>query len=310
MDIKKIAIIGSNGFIGSNLAKKLKTISDTKIYLFGRSETSTLGNDFLYTQINISDTQQVLHHFRDIDFIYFLASETIPATSWDKPTIEITNNLLPFVTFIETISTLNIKRVVFVSSAGTIYGPTDLKVDEDSVKKPFSPYGITKLAMEYYLNYFHHKHGLLYDVYRVSNVYGEGQNISKGLGIINTFLEKILIDHKIQIFGDGSNVRNYIYIQDLVTLMCYSINSGLETSNIFNASSNDTLSINQLVAIIKKVVDQEFAVEYMPTRSSDNSTIFLDNSRLLNKNPDFKFTDIQEGIRSTYELIKSRMHFK
>lgn len=305
MNIKKIAIIGANGFIGSNLARKLQECNDNAITLFGRSAMAMHNTSLPYKKIDLSNTSQIQEDFRDTDFIYFLASETIPATSWNNPTLEITNNLLPFIIFLEAIATLNIKKIIFISSAGTIYGPTHLQVSEDSVKNPFSPYGITKLTMEYYLNYFSIRSNLHYDIYRVSNVYGEGQNVSKGLGIINTFIEKIIKEHKIQIFGNGENIRNYIYVQDLVTLMAHSVTADTEICNIFNASSNDTLSINELVKIINKVVPLNFDVEYTADRKSDNTAIYLNNDKLLANNPGFRFTSIDDGIAKTYRHIST-----
>ena len=307
MNINKIAIIGANGFIGSNLAKKLQESKDNVITLFGRSEKAISNTTLPYKKIDLSNTNQIIEDFNDIDFIYFLASETIPATSWNNPKLEITNNLLPFIVFLEAISGLDIKKIIFVSSAGTIYGSSNLQVDEDAVKNPFSPYGITKLTMEYYLNYFDIRSNLKYDIYRVSNVYGEGQNVAKGLGIINTFLEKIITEHKIQIFGNGENIRNYIYVQDLVTLMSHSVSANTQVSNIFNASSNDTMSINELVTTIKDVVIDSFEIEYTATRQSDNSAIFLSNRKLLANNPGFEFTSIAEGIKKTYDHIKKNI---
>ena len=197
-----------------------------------------------------------------------------------------------------------VKKVVFISSAGTIYGPTHLSVTETSYTNPFSPYGINKLTMEHYLNYYKVRHNLAYDIYRVSNIYGDGQNTKKGIGIINTFLENILTANKVQIFGNGEHIRNYIYIKDLAVLLSLSLQADPKTSNVFNAASNDTLSINDLVKIIKGVVKEEFEVTYTPTRQSDNPAIYLDNSKMLNAYPDLKLTPIAEGIEKTYEFIK------
>jgi UDP-glucose 4-epimerase len=304
---RKIAVVGANGFIGSNLAKKLAEFSGNELLLFGRNSENLTGISAPYHQLDMSNREVVAEQFAGVDFVYFLASVTIPATSWNNPTLEITGNLLPFVIFLETLSTLSVKKVVFVSSAGTIYGKTDAKADEDAVKNPFSPYGITKLAMEYYLNYFYLRTGMNYDIFRVSNVYGEGQNIGKGLGIINTFLTKILTDHRIQIYGDGHNIRNYIYIKDLTTLMAFSLENNLAGSGIYNVSSNDTLSINELVAVIRKVVPADFAADYTPARKSDNDAIYLDNGKLLKLVPGFRFTSIEEGILQTYSHIRSML---
>lgn len=306
MSRRKIAIIGSNGFIGSNLVKLLETDAQNELYLFGRSEKSVHGDSHPYSRTLLSDKEAVAEAFKDIETIYFLASETIPATSWGDPVQEVTGNLLPFVVFLETVSTLSAKKVVFVSSGGTVYGPTTDAAREEDAKSPFSPYGIMKLTMEYFLHYFFVRTGLQYDIYRVSNVYGTGQDTSKGLGIINTFLENIARHKRIEIFGDGHNVRNYVYIDDLVKILALSLEPGGEACNVVNCASNDTLSINDLVAIIQRVVEEEFEIVRTPNRSSDNSIIMLDNSKLLSQHPELTFTPLVEGIRKTYAVIRDR----
>lgn len=158
--------------------------------------------------------------------------------------------------------------------------------------------------MENFLNYYRSKTNLQYDVYRVSNVYGEGQNIGKGLGIINTFLEKIIKENRVEVFGDGESTRNYIYVKDVAELLCHSVKS-LDQSDIYNLSSNNTLSINQLIQIMKKKVNENFEVLYKESRQSDNSYIDLINTKLLNKFNDFKFTDIEDGIAKTYQSLKN-----
>ena len=304
MYYKNIAIIGSNGFIGRNLAQKLMEIPDVNLHLYSRGKESVLNNQIPYTSLDLVNETDFEKHFRDTDLIYYLASETIPSTSWGNPTLEIKNNLLPFIHFLETVVQLNLKKIVFVSSAGTVYGVAEHKVTENSYKNPFNPYGITKLTMEYFLNYFNIKNNLQFDVYRASNVYGDGQNTQKGLGIINTFLEKIITTHQINIFGDGENIRNYLYVNDLANALASSLDAAPLQSNIFNVSSNDTLSINELVAKIKNIVTEQFEVIYTPKRQSDNSVIYLDNRKILSALPGFEFTTLEEGILKTYQHLK------
>lgn len=287
--------------------KLLEQDATNELFLFGRSERSTHGDRHVYCRTNLADCMAVENAFRDIETVYFLASETIPATSWGDPVQEVTGNLLPFVLFLETVSKIGVKKVVFVSSGGTVYGPTRVAAKETDATSPFSPYGIMKLTMEHFLHYFFVRTGLQYDIYRVSNVYGNGQDTSKGLGIINTFLEQIAAHKKIEIFGDGHNVRNYVYIDDLAKILSLSLLPGAEACNVVNCASNDTLSINDLVAIIQRVVGEEFAVNRTPTRSSDNSIIMLDNTKLMSQHPGLTFTPLEEGIRRTYSVIRSRL---
>jgi len=300
-----VAIIGSNGFIGSHLTKRLAQMSGVNLYLFGRNENSIFNSQYTYTKLDLLNQDQINAHFSNIDVVYYLASASIPSTSWDNPGVELENNLTPFISFTECIVKLNVKKIIFVSSAGTIYGPSTDKLTEESDKQPFSPYGIIKLTIEHFLNYFKVKHNLHFDIYRVSNVYGEGQDTGKGLGIINTFIENILTAHQIHIFGDGENIRNYIHVKDTVELLSHSLVSDLSKSEIYNASSNDTISINNLVKIIKQIVEEKFEVLYENKRKSDNPTIDLDNSKIVSQMPDLKFLSLQEGIKQTYQHIKA-----
>jgi UDP-glucose 4-epimerase len=304
MTLKNVAVVGSNGFIGTHLARKLLQVPGIQLSLFGKNEHCVLGPDLDYHQIDINNRQQVSTLFAGKDIVYYLASGSIPFSTWETPVLEVEKNLIPFLNFMEVMAELKVKKVVFTSSAGTIYGTTDEKAKEDFFKNPYSPHGIVKLTMEYFLNYFRIKNNIDFDVYRIANCYGPGQNTKKGLGLINTFLEKILSEKKIHIFGDGKAIRNYIYAEDLADLMVYSLAAG--TSGIYNASSDDHLDINEIIGIIKNVVAEDFDVIYTEKRQSDNPAIYLDNTRIRSEHPDFRFTDIATGIAQTYRHLKEQ----
>ncbi len=299
----KVAIVGSNGFVGQYLTKCLIEGGGLEIFLFGKSTTNK--NYELLKNYKPLILDNTTNDFKNIDLVYYLASETIPASSWNNPTIEIQKNLLPFVKFCENLETTSVKKIVYLSSAGTIYGPSEKKLSENSNKIPFSPYGITKLCIENFLNYFKIKSNINYDIYRISNIYGIGQDTSKGLGLINTFLEKIIKGENLTVFGDGTSVRNYIYVNDVAIILANCIRKDLTTSNIFNLSSNDTLSITSVIQKIKLALDVEFRVDYLQSRKSDNSAIDLDNSSLMNYFPTAKFTPLEIGIREIYNHIKN-----
>lgn len=300
-----VAVIGANGFIGKHLVARLSTIKDVRVFAFDLGDHHTFGSDVVYRKNDLREPQQITEDFKDIDIVYFLASATIPVSSWEEPLTEIEKNLKPFIAFSETVSKLKVKKIVFLSSAGTIYGMTKQKVNETSDKNPFSPYGIIKLTIENFLLYFKTKYNINYDIYRVSNVYGEGQNTSKGLGLINTLLENIISKGKITVFGNGENLRNYIYVKDVAEVLSYSAVNSVETSSTYNVSSDDSLTINQVVEIIQNTVKEPFTIDRQNTRLSDNAAIDLDNSKLKKAFPQFKFTPINEGIAKTYAFIKT-----
>lgn len=301
-----VAVIGSNGFIGAHLTKRLSQLPEVNLFLFGRNEKSAFDQRFSYEKMDLMSRQQIMRSFENIDLVYYLASETIPATSWENPRVDIDKNLVPFIHFMDCISLLKVKKVVFLSSAGTVYGVSDKPLRENSDKTPFSPYGILKLTMENFLSYYQIKYGIHHDIFRVSNAFGEGQNTSKGLGIINTFLEKIIQDQKVTVFGDGNNIRNYIYVKDLADILSLSVSNDLTGSNTLNLSSHDTLSINELIETIAKVVPHKFEVVYKPARLSDNPVIKLDNQKLLKIYPNIQFTKLEEAIQKTYQSLLNR----
>lgn len=305
MSLLNVAVIGSNGFIGSHLTNYLLAQKNIQLTLFGRSKNSSSNSEAPYHQINLMNNQSNTNYFKDIDLIYYLVSETIPANSWTNPLIDVEKNLIPFLTFAECISKLKVKKIVYLSSAGTVYGTTNQKVNEEFDKNPFSPYGITKLTIENFLRYYKTKYNINYDVYRISNVYGSGQDTSKGLGLINTLLEKIITENKITIFGEGNNLRNYVYVNDVAKLLSLSLNNPINTSEVYNLSSNDTLTINEIVELIRKVVIEKFTIQHIEKRESDNAAIDLDNSKLRNAMKGFHFTPIQQGILETYQFMKN-----
>ena len=107
-----VAIIGANGFIGYHLKNKLAQIPTINLFLFGRNETTLFNPKDNYTKLDLSDKNQVNYFFKNIDVVYYLASGTIPASSWENPVTEIEKNLMPFITFTECIAKLNVKKII------------------------------------------------------------------------------------------------------------------------------------------------------------------------------------------------------
>lgn len=300
----RVGIIGAAGFIGRNLAMHLSGRSDVSLTCFCRSAREI--NGIACEQLDLLDPAAVSEKMSRIDIAYYLASETIPASSWNDPLLEVERNLVPFLKFMQAAAGASLKKLVFLSSAGTVYGASTQRISEFSDKRPFAPYGITKLAMEQYLSYFEIRSGIHYDVFRVSNVYGEGQDTTKGLGLINTLIEKILAEKKVTVFGEGNNSRNFIYINDAVELLTLSLRKPFTSSDTYNLSSNDTLSVREIIERIRQVTGEQFEIVRVPARQSDNPYIDLDNSRILGDFGDFRFTPLETGIARTYAHIKNQ----
>ncbi|MFV0389619.1 MAG: NAD-dependent epimerase/dehydratase family protein [Pyrinomonadaceae bacterium] len=303
-----ILVIGSNSFIGKHFINYLSGMKEISLTVFGRSCPPEFSNlrfvqgDFINLNIlnNALDGQDLVYHF---------ISQTIPATSWEKPQIEIEKNLVPFLNFIDLVVKARAKKICFVSSGGTVYGLQQDILTEESLTEPFSPYGIIKRTSESFLQYAKQKHQLNYDIYRMSNVYGEGQDIGKGLGFINTALEKIAHHQPVIIYGDGENVRDYLYVRDAAKLLTLSLEKNIENSEIYNLSSNHPISLNELVKLMKNVLKVEVKVEYLSARASDNRKVVLDNTKLMKHFGQVSLTSLEDGIKQTYNYLKNKASY-
>ena len=198
-------------------------------------------------------------------------------------------------------------KFVYFSSGGTVYGNrTDLRpfVETDAMA-PISYYGWSKQMMENSIHYVHRTAGLDYLILRPSNPYGHGQNIHAKQGLIAVAIGKIVADEPIIVWGDGSNVRDYIYIDDLAKAVVQLLSKDVCNTTL-NIGSGLGTSINDIISTLKKVVAEEVKVDYLPSRFVDVSHMILDNSR-LKQYVDVDFTLLQDGITMFYNEVKSQL---
>lgn len=297
--------MGSGGFIGRNLVETLLCDPDVTVTGFGRTARNTNKN-VQFIEGNIEDSTILARALRNQDIIYHLISQTIPSSSWDNPLLEIDNNLQPSIKLIELAAAAGVQKICFASSGGTVYGLNDSVLNEDSPTDPFSPYGIIKRTIESFLEYARHRYGVNYDIYRISNAYGEGQDVSKGLGFINTILENIVNGRPVVVYGNGENVRDFIHVVDVGKLLARSVSLNLGASNIFNISSNNPISLNDLLALMKQVTSVDFEIQYRANRLNDNKKVILDNSKIMKLNGGVSLISLKDGVEKTYNYLQKR----
>lgn len=311
-NIKNILILGGGGFIGTNFVEELigSGISkSTNITVMYKSVSLPL-NKLVSDQANIKLIQGNYRNINDLenicrnrDIIYHFISETFPHTSWGSPALEVESNFIPTIHLLDAAAKSGVKKIVFLSSAGTVYGLNAGKLNEDTFPNPFTPHGIFKYAIEKFLNYYRISYGLNYDIYRVSNAYGPNQNVDKGLGFINVTLNNIISNKPALIYGDGKIVRDFIYVKDVAKFLTLSLKKPVENSDLYIISSGKEYTLNEVVDKIKEVLQIPVNVTYHTARLSDNKVVKLDNSKILKLFPDFKLTPLEEGIGLTYRFI-------
>lgn len=309
-----ILVLGGDGFMGSHFVDQALSLCH-KVTVFDRFPYKVSKNlEHIKGKIKIiagefANRDQVAGALKDQDIVYHFISSTNPATSWHDPFVEIETNLKQSVQFFDLAKDLGVKKIVFPSSGGSIYGRRFGALNEESLPLPFNPYGITKLAIEYFLNYFREHSGLATDVYRIGNAYGPRQPMDAPQGVIAVWMGKILSNQEIAVYGDNQTIRDYIYVEDIVYLLTHSL-SDLNSSGVYNLGTGKGISVLELFEVFKTVINKSFKYKICTRRNFDNTSVVLDSSKLLSYFPEFKFQDIEEKIKDTWLYIKEQYENK
>lgn len=275
----KVLILGGCGFIGSHIVQSFAEdyIPMVVFDVHANPIRSTPMCTYVAGDYSNIDKLDALMAQQAITHVVHLVSTTLPKSSNEDMTYDVNSNV------IQTLRLLNLclrhrVRLLFMSSGGTVYGaPATLPVSEDHTNFPLCSYGIGKLTIEKYLHMYRHLHGLDYVVLRPSNPYGPGQNPVSGQGLIANFIYKLYLDQPLEVWGDGSTVRDFFHVSDLANLVKTALLS--KENDIFNAGSGEGTSINTIIEIIKMFIAKPFNVIYKEKRNIDVQKIILDCSR-------------------------------
>ncbi|MDD5361978.1 MAG: NAD-dependent epimerase/dehydratase family protein [Ignavibacteria bacterium] len=301
-------IYGGGGFIGSHLAEELLA-NGYSVTIFDKLNFSRANLSALKDKINIiegdfNNETDLLSSLKGMDYVYHLVSSTLPASSNENPVYDVESNLISTLKLLQDIKNNDVRKIIFISSGGTVYGyPDYTPIKENHPRRPVCSYGIIKKTIEDYLFMYKYLYGLDYIVFRLSNPYGERQNPLYSQGVIPVFIKKFIKNETIAIWGDGEVKRDFIYIKDAVKPMVDSLVYG-GAENIFNLGSGKATSLNELIGTLEKVFGKKFPVEYIESRKVDVPVNVLDISRTakeLGYNP---HTSLENGIQSTYNYLK------
>jgi len=305
----RLLILGGNGFIGSHLQDELILQKQNVIVIDRQAEkfrSELDGVEYIYG--NINDIDLLSSCLNVIDCVIHLGSSTLPAESNLDPLQDIQSNLVTTVKLLQTSVDFEVKKFVYVSTGGIIYGiPQNFPVDENHPTNPICSYGIIKLAIEKYIALFSHLHGLDYVILRPSNPYGERQNPFKSQGVISVFLWRIINNLPINVYGEGEIIRDYLHVGDLSKAI-YSAIAHNGPSKIFNVGSGKGLSINELINLIQSNLNERVNVQYFPTRAFDVPKIVLNNDRIRSEMKWKPKISLDVGIQRTWSWLKQLKH--
>ncbi len=296
---KKFIVLGGNGFIGNNFCSYISKKGHDVTILDKCSGQEKISNVH-YKNVDFFDDYKLQRLISDKDIIVHAISSVNPGNSNEMYMKGYEGDLLQTIKMCSWIKGSN-KKILFLSSGGTIYGEHDVQpVSEDVLPKPINHYANIKLSIENALRIFHIQEGLNISVARISNPYGPGQDFRKGVGFIDAVLKRALDNRPVEIWGNGDCIRDYIYIDDVCRFL-YKLTQYNGSENLFNVSSGIGITQNEIIQITRNL-GIKVNVIYRNARSVDIKKIVLDNKK-IHGICNFKLISIEEGIQRYYEYL-------
>lgn len=300
----KALVLGGCGFIGSHVVDALLKAGH-RVVVFDRSPERFRPEvpNVHYHYGDFSDRMAVFEAMTGVDVIFQLISTTFPGTANLDPRSDVSGNLIGTLGLLDAMVSFGIGRIVFLSSGGTVYGPTDVEpIPESHPLRPINSYGIVKVAIEHYLDLYHRIHGLAPVAIRAANPFGPRQGHTGVQGVISTFLRCVRDGRPIEIWGDGSVVRDYLYVADLADLCVRAAES--DVTGAINAGSGEGRSLSDVVAAIGQTTGLEVEPVYKPGRAVDVARSVLDVSRAQDLVGWSNSTPFSEGLTRTWSWLR------
>jgi len=293
-------VLGGAGFLGSHLCDGL-LLGHHSVRIFDRINVDKSNIDHILHCVDMiegdfSDSSQHASLLKDVDVVYHLISTTVPQTSNENPAFDVASNVMGSLKFFNAAINAGIKKIVFFSSGGTIYGiPKSIPIGEEQATDPICSYGIVKLAIEKYLKLYRHLYGLDYTILRIANPYGERQRATGLQGVVAAFSDQALQKRPLHIWGDGSAIRDYIYVTDVV-VAALAVLRYAGKCRLFNIGSGQGLSLIDVVRVIEETVGCPLKLNFSPAGKLHVPANVLDITRARRELGWQPMTEFEDGV--------------
>ncbi len=307
--MSRVLVTGGNGFIGSHLVDGLAASGKHEVLVLGTRPRpyDALPADVTFVQGDVRDANLLgcLLADYEIEAVYHAAWSSISETAIQNQTADIEKNLVPLVRLLDACRDSDVRRVLFLSTGGAVYGlPRTSLVTEEHPTHPISPYGITKLAAEKYLRMYRELHGLEYVILRPSVPYGPRQDPNRRQGAVTTFTHRALQGEPITIWGEGESLRDYFYVGDMLTPLINAMEIPFAGDMTFNLAGKRGYTLLELVSVLEEVLNVRVRVEHCERRKFDVPRLELDSSAAADRLGWCDRTSLVEGIRRTADWLE------
>ncbi len=306
----KVLVTGGAGFIASHIVDGYIKRGDEVVVIdnlsTGKRENLNAKANFLEMDIQDAAIEDVFKN-KKFDLVNHQAAQVDVRKSVRDPVFDAQTNILGTINILENCRRYKVKKVVFASSGGVIYGECGkAPAKEETLPNPLSPYGITKRIAELYLNYYHNVWGLDYTALRYGNVYGPRQDPMGEAGVIAIFSKRMLEDKEISIFGQGTQLRDYIYVGDVVyaNILVSDLENHKSNNEVFNIGTGKSYSVNELFDIMRDIIGYKRGPIYSAPRAGELeiNRLNIDKiSRLVGWKPRVNFS---QGLKDTIRYFE------
>lgn len=299
-------VVGGAGFLGGAMRALLKRKGHIAVGIARPSnELSSLHSDdnMVWQAVEHVSWADLLH---PNDIIQYYAWGSVPGTANAEPAFDLLSNVTPIIRLLDSVRRMGIPvTIVFMSSGGTVYGETPRSpIDEVQPLMPITAYGVGKATAEHYLGFYRSLYGIDCRIVRLANPYGHGQKTGKGQGAIAAFMSRVAKGKEIEVWGDGTVVRDYLYLDDALEGILAVCNEKLECGlPIFNIGSGAGASLSDIISMLQKISGRDFSVKYKASRAFDvqyNVLKITKAKRELGWEPT---VGLEAGMRRMYQAI-------
>ena len=308
MGEKKVLVTGGAGFIGSHIVDGLIN-EGYQVFVVDDLSTGNMAyvnSKAKFYKFDIQDSNlESIFQKEQFDYVNHHAAQKDVRLSVSNPIHDAKINILGTINILQNCIKYGVKKVVFASTGGAIYGEQEVfPAREDHPTRPISPYGITKLVAEHYLHYYKTIHRLDYVSLRYSNVYGPRQDPHGEAGVVAIFVQKMLNEEQPVINGDGQQTRDFVYVEDVARANLLALKDKT-TDSVFNIGTGIETSVNQLFNYLRKIINPAIEEKHGTPQKGEQKRSIIDNAKakkILKWKPE---VSLLEGLKKTCDYFNS-----